>query len=486
MEIRTSLFKEVAEKEIKNPYARLFLKAMPAVIAARRKSVMGTFPDPDAAQAGGQAIRAEVVARLPELLEEFEKNALAQGAKVLWARDARQANELVLALARERNVTYVTKGKSMVTEEMGLNDAFAADGIEPFETDLGEFIVQQLGRPPFHIVGPAINIPVEEVCDLFMEKAGMVEPTIDPTELGYAARIFLRDKFHHVAMGITGINMAVAETGTIINLENEGNIRFNKSSPRTLVAIMSLEKVVPTMADAMHLTRLLSRCCTGQAISAYVTMDNGPRRTGEIDGPEELFIVIVDNGRSEIYADWIAREALRCIRCGGCLNLCPVYTKVGGYPYGWAYSGPMGQVLTPLLLGLDRTQDLYRACTLCGTCREVCPAGVDHPSLFLYYRSKDVQGDRGLHGERRLRLESLFFDLWQRVVTHSALWKMGVKLIRPLVNRYAHGGVIAGMGPFFRGWFHSRNLPPVARETFHERWKRLKSETITVRSDEET
>ncbi len=476
MEIRTTIFNEVAAREIRNPYARLFLKAMPAVIAKRRTVVMGTFPNPVAAQAYGQSIRAEVVARLPELLEQFEKNALARGVKVLWARDAREACEMVLDLAKERNVPYVTKGKSMVTEEIGLNDALAGSGIEPFETDLGEFIAQQLRRPPFHIVGPAINVPVEEVRDLFMEKIGMEKPTTDPVELGYAARLFLRDKFHHAALGVTGVNMAVAETGTIINLENEGNIRFNKASPRTQVSIMSIEKVVPTMADAMHLIRLLSRNCTGQEISAYVSMDSGPKGAGEIDGPEELFIIIVDNGRSKIYADPVAREALRCIRCGGCLNICPVYTKIGGYPYGWAYSGPMGQVLTPLLLGLDRTQDLYRACTLCGACREVCPAGVDHPSIFLYYRSKDVEGDRNLHGKRRPWWELRLFGLWGRAVAHSALWNLGVRVIRPLVNRYSHGGVISRMGGFFQGWFRSRNLPAMAEETFHERWNTLRDE----------
>jgi len=479
MEIRTTLFNEIAGKEIRNTYARAFLKAMPAAIAARREAVMSSFPDPDAAQACGQAIRAEVVARLPELLEQFEQNAVARGAKVLWARDAHEANGIVLAIARERKAPYVTKGKSMVTEEMGLNDVLVEEGIEPFETDLGEFIAQQLKRPPFHIVGPAINIPVEEVCDLFMEKAGMEEPTTDPVELGYAARLFLRNKFHHVALGVTGVNMAVAETGTIVNLENEGNIRFNKSSPRTQVSIMSIEKVVPTMADAMHLTRLLSRNCTGQAISAYVSMDSGPKGGGEIDGPEELFIIIVDNGRSEIYADPTARQALRCIRCGGCLNLCPVYAKIGGYPYGWAYSGPMGQVLTPLLLGLDRAQDLYRACTLCGSCREVCPAGIDHPSLFLYYRAKDVEGDRRLRGKRRPWKEFGFFDLWSRAVAHSTLWNLGVRLVRPFVNRYSRGGVITTMGKYFEGWFRTRNLPAIAEKTFHERWKRLRRDTVS-------
>jgi len=476
MKIKTDQFNDVARVEIQNEYARAFLGLLPPVIAMRRQQVMASFPDPDAAQACGQAIRAGVVARLPELLEKFEKNALARGAKVLWARDAREGNEMVLAIARDRNVTYVTKGKSMVTEEMGLNDALAESGIEPFETDLGEFIAQQLGRPPFHIVGPAINVPVEEVRDLFMEKAQMKEPTTDPVELGYAARLFLRDKFHHVALGVTGVNMAVAETGTIINVENEGNIRFNKSSPKTQVSIMSIEKVVPTMSDAMHLLRLLCRSCTGQKISAYVSMDSGPKKADEIDGPEELIIIIVDNGRSEIYADPVAREALRCIRCGACLNICPVYSKIGGYPYGWVYSGPMGQVLNPLLLGLDRTQDLYRACTLCGTCRDICPGGVDHPSLFLYYRAKDVEGDPQFKGRKRHWKETRFFDLWTWAVTHGWFWNLGVKCARPVVNRSARDGVIRNMGRIFEGWFKERDFPAMASKTFHERWKELKEE----------
>ena len=476
MQIKTDQFDDIAQVEIRNEYARAFLGMLPPYIAAQRKAVMGSFPDPDAAVACGRAIRAEVVARLPELLEEFERNVVAQGATVLWARNAAEANEMVLSIAKERNIDFLTKGKSMVTEEIGLNDALMQGGIDTYETDLGEFIAQQLERPPFHIVGPAINVPVEEVCDLFMRKAEMKEPTIDPVELGYAARLFLRDKFHHIEMGITGVNMAVAETGTIINVENEGNIRLNKSSPKTQVSIMTIEKVVPTMTDAMHLLRLLCRNCTGQAISAYVSFDNGPKKSDEIDGPEELFIIIVDNGRAEIYADPMARQALRCIRCGGCLNICPVYSKIGGYPYGWAYSGPMGQVLNPLLLGLDRTQDLYRACTLCGACRDACPAGIDHPSMFLYYRSRDVGGDPDLHGKKRPWREGRFFDLWTWAVTHGWLWNLGVTCARPMVNKNARGGVIRNMGRFFKGWFRERDLPAMANKTFHERWREIKEE----------
>lgn len=285
MEIKTEKFKELANVELQNAHTRLFLKLMPPVLTMKRDLALATFPDIAAAQAYGAAIRAEAIARLPELLEEFEKNASANGAKIFWARDDREANQLILQLAQERGIKYVTKGKSMVTEETSLNELLKKNGIEPWETDLGEFIAQQLDRPPFHIVGPAINVPVEEVCDLFMKKANLKEATLDPVQLGYCARLFLRDKFHHVKFGITGVNMAVAETGTIINVENEGNIRFTKASPRTQVSVMSLEKVVPTMKDALHLIRLLCRNCTGQRLSAYVSMDSGPKKKDEVDWP---------------------------------------------------------------------------------------------------------------------------------------------------------------------------------------------------------
>ena len=479
MEVKTEKFKDLARAELQNVYSRRFLKVGPPIMVMKRDLAMATFPDIPAARAYGAAIKAEAVARLPELLEEFEKNATANGAKVFWARDDREANQMILQLAKERGVPYVTKGKSMVTEETGLNEILSQNGVEPWETDLGEFIAQQLNRPPFHIVGPAINVPVEEVRDLFLAKANMKEPTLDPVQLGYAARLFLRDKFHHVKFGITGVNIAVAETGTIINVENEGNIRFTKSSPRTQVSVMSLEKVVPTMKDALHLLRLLCRSCTGQRLSAYVSMDSGPKKKDEVDGPEELFIVIVDNGRSKIYQDPKSREALRCIRCAACLNICPVYRQIGGYAYGWAYSGPMGQVLNPLLLGMKRTQDLYRATTLCGACKSHCPVGIDHPSMFLYYRAKDVMDDPYFQGQRRPWVEKRFFQAWSLAVNRSWLWNWGARMIRPFLNRGAREGVIREMkGPFsgwVSGWFRNRDLPAMADKTFRERWKEIKN-----------
>jgi L-lactate dehydrogenase complex protein LldF len=474
MEIKTDRFTELAQKELKNARTRLSLKLAPVVMKARRDAGMGNLPDPAAAMALGAAIRAEALARLPELLEEFEKNARANGMKVVWARDDKEANEFIINLAREKGIKYVTKGKSMVTEETALNEVLEKNGIEVWETDLGELIAQQLHRPPFHIVGPAINVPVEEVRDLFMEKIGLKEPTLDPIQLGYAARLFLRDKFHHVQMGITGVNMAVAETGTIINVENEGNIRFTKSSPPVLVSVMSLEKVIPTMKDAAHMLRLLCRSCTGQRLSVYVSMDSGPKKKEEVDGPEEFYLVIVDNGRSKIYQDTKAREALRCIRCGVCLVACPVWRQIGGYAYGWAYSGPMGQVLDPLLLGLEKTQELYRASTLCGACKSFCPVGIDHPSLFLYYRAKDVLGDPGFKSVNRPWMERRFFKMFGWAASTPWAWNTGVRMARPIMNKDARDGVVRkGRGPF-GGWFRTRDLPAMAGDTFHDRWKKIK------------
>jgi len=473
MEIKTQEFTEAANRELKNTRSRMFLSRLAPYFAKSCLTAMKTFPDPGAAIDYGRAIRADAIARLPDLLEEFERNAVAAGAKVIWAKTADEANNFILNLARTHGIGYVAKGKSMVTEEMGLNDFLQNHGVDAFETDLGEFIIQLLGRPPFHIVGPAINLPVEEICDLFMRKGLIAEPTTDRIKLGAAARVFLRNKFRHLQMGITGVNMAVADTGAIINVENEGNIRLIKSAPAIQVSIMSLEKVVSTMADALHLVRLLCRHCTGQKLSAYVSIDCGPKRPDEIDGPEELYIIILDNGRSGIYGDLKARNALKCIRCGACLNTCPVYGKIGGYPYGWAYSGPMGQVLNPLLLGLDKTRDLYRATTLCGACKAVCPAGIDHPGLFLHYRAEHVARRRELSGKMFPDGKRIFFDLWGWGIKGGGRWQLGVKLMRPFVNYFARKGRSGETIKPLAGWFKSRNLPEMPEESFHERWSKI-------------
>ena len=475
MDIKTHQFNEQAGISLADPGTKALMSYFPVVIEALRDAAMQSFPDPDAAMARGAAIRAGSLARLPELLEEFEKNALANGARVFWARDAAKANEYVLNLAREKGVNLVTKGKSMITEETGLNESLEAADVTTHETDLGEFITQMMHRPPFHIVGPAINVPAEEIRDLFMEKIGLTKPTTDPSELGYAARLFLRDRFKNAGLGVTGVNMAVAETGAVINVENEGNIRFCKSSPRIQVSIMSLEKVVPSMREAMHMLRLLCRSCTGQKLGSYVTVDCGPRKSDEADGPEELHIIILDNGRTNIYRDVHMREALQCVRCGACSNACPVYRQIGGYPYGWVYSGAIGMVLNSLLLGLDRTHDLFCASTLCHACKSVCPAGIDHPKLLLRLRSRDVQGDPGLKGRRPPWTERWKYRMFGLATRHPGLWRAGVRLARTPVMRRARRGAAPVQTGRLGAWLRRRDLPIMPRRTFRDRWSNLRS-----------
>lgn len=461
MDIKTEHYASEAVKELNNPSSRMFLDFFLPVLSAVREIGMGSFPDPCAAIDRAREIRKRSVANLKPLLEKFEKNAVSAGAKVFWARDAEEANSYIKELIEKRGISYVTKGKSMITEELGLNDFLEKNGINVFETDLGEFIIQLLKKPPFHIIGPAINIPVDQISSIFMEKAGMKTPSTDPQVLGQAAREFLRDKFRHMSLGITGVNMAVAETGSIINVENEGNIRFNKSAPDIQVSVMSIEKVVDSLDEAMHMTRILCRHGTGQKITSYVTIDTGPSKKDEIDGPKELHIVILDNGRTKIYRNPETREVLQCIRCGACINVCPVFRKTGGYPYGWAYTGPIGKLLNPMLLGLDRTADIYGACTLCRKCREVCPAGIDHPSKIIYLRNRNMKKDSGLHGKGASFSNRLFAKASSFSSSYPFFWDTVAARIAGLAQHLPDSRLI-------KAWTLKRNMPPVPDRTYRK------------------
>ena len=459
MDINTENYVNEARKELENPGSRMFLDFFLPVLSAVRDIGMGSFPDPAAALARARAIRKKSVADLGRLLSTFEKNAVKAGAKVFWAETAHEANAYIRDLVNRHKIPYVTKGKSMITEELGLNDFLAKNGTPVFETDLGEFIIQLLEKPPFHIIGPAINIPTDQISRIFMEKAGMKDPSSDPVALGQAAREFLRDKFRHMRLGITGVNLAVAETGSIVNVENEGNIRFNKSAPDIQVSIMSLEKVVENLDEALHMIRVLCRNGTGQKITSYVTVDTGPRKPDEPDGPSELHIVILDNGRSRIYQNPKTREVLQCIRCGACINVCPVFRKVGGYPYGWAYTGPIGKLLNPLLLGLDRTQDLYGACTLCKACKTVCPAGIDHPSMILYLRNRNMNRDPELNGQGATFGERLFAKAASLSASRPMFWnKVALKALT-VAGRHPD------LGPV-RAWTLKRRFPSIPQKTY--------------------
>jgi L-lactate dehydrogenase complex protein LldF len=473
MKVEVERFREKAREGLANKPQREILAKLPVIFKALRDYSFTTLPDPAAALQRGAAIRREAVANLPAYLEAFEKNAIANGATVVWARDYREAREFIVGLAEKKGVRTITKGKSMLSEEMGLNRALADVGIDVYETDLGEFIVQQMGRSPFHIVGPAVNIPPEEIADLFVSIMG-VEKTLDLGGLTMQARGFLREKFRTAEMGITGANMAVADTGSIILVENEGNIRYSTGAPRTHVAVMGIEKVVPTMNDAMHMLRLLTRSCTGQAISSYVNVINGPRKGGEVDGPEELYIVIVDAGRTKIYADPDFRQVLGCIKCGACLNVCPVWNKVGGYAYGWVYSGPVGSILNPLFVGLGRSSDLYHATTLCGACKEACPAGIDHPRLMLKLREKRAAADRSWKVRKPGIVERLTFSIWSWGIGGETRYRAAGRLVRWVLKPYVKGGWIRKLPASGKGWTEFRDLPAPAVRPFRERWSDIK------------
>jgi len=468
MDVKTESYVAEAKKELANPSSRMFLDFFLPVLSAVREIGLSSFPDPQAAVERARVIRRQSVGKLGKLLETFERNALKAGAKVFWAKSAADANMYIRDLINRHKIPYVTKGKSMISEEMGLNDVLEKNGTAVYETDLGEFIIQLLEKPPFHIIGPAINIPTDEICQIFMERAGMKNPTNDPVALGQAAREFLRDKFKHMQLGITGVNMAVAETGSIINVENEGNIRFNKSAPAIQVSVMSIEKIVATMDDALHMLRMLCRNGTGQKLTSYVTVDTGPRKEDEMDGPEELHIIILDNGRSKIYENPKTREVLQCIRCGACINICPVFRQIGGYPYGWAYTGPIGKLLNPLLLGLDRTSDLYGACTLCKACKDVCPAGIDHPAMILYFRNRNMEQDRTLNGKGATFGETFFANTAALACSHPFFWKTATKIGKAAAVRFGIGH------PLVKAWTEKRSFPPLPKKTYSDIRKRMK------------
>lgn len=446
--MKTIPFRRLSQSALKDEGAQRLLKVLPFAFRSLREAALAEIPDPRGAIQKAKEIRARTLEELPKWLNTFESRAKENGTKVLWAKDAKEARRLVLAILKPQGFGVVLKSKSMLTEEIGLREYLGHHGYETLETDLGEFICQKLGLPPFHIVGPAINVPIERVSELFLGMGILKQPTADPLALGAAARAFFRQKFFQTKVGITGVNLAIAQTGSILNVENEGNIRFLKATPEVQVSLMGIEKIVPTLEDALCLLRLLAPSCTGQRMPAYVTLDTGPRRSNEADGPKDLYVVIVDNGRSKIYQNPKTRPALACMRCGACLNVCPVYAQVGGYPYGFAYSGPMGLIWTPMLVGLSHSKELLKACTLCGACREVCPVGIEHPEIILELRRMAAM-------KSPISLGGAVYGLLSFGLSGGLRQSLGLKAIRPFYNR------IAG----------SLKLPQLAKRSFREAFK---------------
>jgi L-lactate dehydrogenase complex protein LldF len=440
-------------------------------IRNRRNERFAELTDGAALQWIGHGIKQRALADLPALLERLEERLAARGVQVHWAETPAEANAVVLAIARRRGVELVVKGKSMVSEETGLNAFLAQHGIEAVEADLGEFIVQLAGQTPSHIVVPAVHLSRQEIAALFHRLLG--EPyTDDVAALTALARRVLREKFQAAGMGVTGVNFAVAETGTLALVENEGNGRMVTTVPPVHVALMGLEKVVPHLADVAPLVRLLTRSATGQPITTYFNWLSSPRRPGELDGPEEVHLILLDNGRSAIHADGELRETLDCIRCGACLNICPVYSRIGGHAYGSVYMGPIGKILTPQMAGLDAAGHLAGASTLCGACYEVCPVKIPIPDLLLRLRQEANQptaaGQAWLRGagSGRSAGEALVWKGWRVVHDRPALYRLMTRLLRAWGRRVPGG--LSALGPG-RAWSAARELPRPAARSLHER-----------------
>jgi L-lactate dehydrogenase complex protein LldF len=440
-------------------------KAMDILVAKRR----AVFPDHatlEQLRAAGNAIKRRALQQLPRLLEQLEANCTRNGIQVHWAEDAAEANGIVLDILRRHDAREVVKGKSMVSEEMHLNHFLEAHGIEAIETDLGEFIIQLNHETPSHIIVPAIHKNKDEVAAIFHHKIPDTPYTENVEELTAIARRVLRKRFAGAKVGLSGVNFAIAETGTLLLVENEGNGRMCTTAPEVHVAVMGLEKVIEKLSDVPPLLRLLTGSATGQAITTYVNMITAPRRSGEKDGPGEVHLVILDNGRSRILADPELRQTLLCIRCGTCLNHCPVYVRIGGHAYGHVYPGPIGKILTPQMEGLERAGVLATASSLCGACGEVCPVKIPIPDLIRRLRNESYDQDGTAvvagGGYRKNLAETLVWKGWELANRSPVLNAIGTRLAGMA------GDHIPNIGPL-KTWRRVRISPQVTRRSLHER-----------------
>jgi L-lactate dehydrogenase complex protein LldF len=433
----------------------------------KRNLLFAELPDGEALRDRARTIKEQTIGNLDAYLEQLEENVLRLGGTVHWARTGKEARAIVLELARKNDVKRVVKAKSMVTEEIELNEALEHEGIEAVETDLGEYIVQLAHEKPSHILAPAVHKSKGDISELFADKLGVANLK-EAEEMTVVARKLLREKFLTADMGITGANFGIAETGTIVLVENEGNIRLSTTLPRIHVALMGIEKLVPSLDDLAVFLKILARSASGQKMSSYVSFITGTRRADECDGAQEFHLVILDNGRTRILADEEMRESLYCLRCGACLNVCPVYQKIGGHAYGSVYSGPIGSIVTPAFAGLEKSKDLPFASTLCGACREICPVRIDIPRILLKLRS-DWTDKKQKNGGPPL-LEKLAIKLWAFAMRHPAIYNLAFRVPAFFQGPLLEDGKLKRL-PFAMGaWTTNRDFPPLARKSFRSMW----------------
>jgi L-lactate dehydrogenase complex protein LldF len=440
------------------------LKRATDTFIERRREAITSVADWEALRQRARVVKEHTINHLDYYLEQLVTAVEAHGGKVFWARTGEDVSNYIIDLARARGVKSVVKSKSMATEEIELNHALEAAGVRPVETDLGEYIIQLAHEKPSHIIVPAIHKTRAQIADLFEEKLLEGRPN-EVAEITAMARKRLRNEFLSAEMGITGANFAVAETGSIVLVENEGNIRLSTQVPKIHVAVVGIEKVIPRFDDLSVFLRLLPRSGTGQKQTAYVSFLNGPRQPKPESG-FEFHLVLMDNGRTRILADEQMRESLYCIRCGACLNVCPVYQKIGGQAYGWIYPGPIGAVISPQLQSLKQSGDLPFASSLCGACRDACPVAINLPDMLLALRAKAKESDIGRKPAERAAMRSVAF-----VVRHPKLFSLSGKLMRAFARLLVRDGRIksAPLSPL-KDWTDYRDLPAPEGPSFRQRW----------------
>ena len=472
MEATTPEFKRNVKDALANPGLQKALSALPTTLVARRAMARAGLPEFEALRDQARDIKNHTLAHLDAYLEAYEAKVIAAGGHVHWASTAAEARAIISDICREAGAKVVCKGKSMISEEISLNGHLERQGLEVVETDLGEYLIQLRGETPSHIIAPAIHLTKEDV-EADFRRVHTELPAgrnlEEPAALVAEARGVLRKKFLSADVGITGANFLIAETGTSVIVTNEGNGDLTQSLAKVHIVIASLEKVVPTLEDVSAILRVLARSATGQEISTYTTFSTGPRRPGDPDGPEAYHVVLLDNGRSEILASPEMREVLRCIRCGACMNHCPVYGAIGGHAYGWVYPGPIGAVLNPGLIGVKTTGHLPNASTFCGRCEAVCPMRIPLPKLMRQWREAEFEQGGGSPIYRMgLRL---WGTLARRPRLYHAASRLGIALLGALGRRRGAFRWLPGAG----GWTRHRDLAAPQGRTFQQLWAERKA-----------
>lgn len=471
MEINSPNFKANASEAMRDEQLQGALSHVRENFTGKRAIARKNLPEFDALRDNAKAIKDHTLANLDAYLEIYERKVIESGGVVHWAKDAQEARGIILDICRKNNAKSVTKGKSMISEEIGLNDFLEANKITPVETDLGEYIIQLRGENPSHIIAPAVHLNMDQVREEFRKAHTHLaadRKLNEPETLLNEARQLLREKFLSADIGITGANFLVAETGSSVIVTNEGNGDLTQILPKVHVVLASIEKIVPTLEDMAQITRVLARSATGQEITVYTTLSTGPKRARDPDGPEQYHVVLLDNGRSSMLGTEFS-DMLRCIRCGACMNHCPVYQAIGGHAYGWVYPGPMGAVLTPSLIGIDKGGHLPNASTFCGRCEAVCPMHIPLPKMMRSWREREFE--RHLSPAFQRRNLALWAWITKRPRAYRFVTSVGARFLAIL------GGFNKRIGwlPLAGGWTKNRDLPAPEGRTFMAQYGRSRS-----------